>query len=99
MAKQYQSFQVFYPFYASQHQNRMCRILHLLGTTMVILSVCGAMYDIRILFCAPLLGYGLAWIGHFFFEKNVPATFSYPLYSLRSDFAMYWNILTDKESL
>ena len=42
----------------------------------------------------PLVAYGFAWIGHFFFEKNKPATFQYPLYSLGSDFVMFWHMLT-----
>jgi len=44
----------------------------------------------------PISGYGFAWIGHFFFEKNKPATFKYPLYSFCSDFIMYWDILRGK---
>lgn len=47
---------------------------------------------------APLSGYGFAWVGHFVFEKNRPATFKYPLYSLRGDFVMYWELLTGKIS-
>jgi hypothetical protein len=47
----------------------------------------------------PLVGYGFAWIGHFFFEKNKPATFKYPLYSLMGDFVMFWGILTRKEKI
>lgn len=52
--------------------------------------------DILIL---PIVGYGFAWIGHFFFEKNQPATFKYPLYSLMGDFVMFWEILTQKEKI
>ena len=46
------------------------------------------------MYAAPLFGYGFAWVGQFFFEKNRPATFKYPLYSLGSDFVMFFHILT-----
>jgi hypothetical protein len=45
---------------------------------------------------APVLGYGFAWVGHFFFERNRPATFTYPLYSLMGDWVMFWQTLTGK---
>ncbi|MGN8055357.1 Mpo1-like protein [Pedobacter sp. 22163] len=46
----------------------------------------------------PVLGYGFAWVGHFFFEKNKPATFQYPGYSLVSDFILFYDLLTGKQS-
>jgi len=56
-------------------------------------------YNIKALFIAPVCGYGFAWVGHFFFEKNRPATFTYPLYSFIGDWAMFKDILIRKESI
>jgi hypothetical protein len=84
----------FYPFYLSQHQVRWNRRLHFIGTSLVIgLAVyAAAAASLRPLAALPLAGYGFAWAGHFFFEKNRPATFRYPLYSLVCDFRMYADI-------
>lgn len=94
----YQSFSAFYPFYLSQHQNSTCRRLHVVGSTLLlvlllfVLSTQSWVY----LWLLPILGYGFAWVGHFFFEHNKPATFTYPLYSLMGDWVMYWQTLTGK---
>jgi hypothetical protein len=84
----------FYPFYLSQHQVRWNRRLHFVGTTLVLLLAASALalHNGWLVAGLPLAGYGFAWAGHFFFEKNRPATFSYPLYSLMCDFRMYWDI-------
>jgi hypothetical protein len=84
----------FYPFYLSQHQVRLNRRMHFIGTTLLLLLVIasGVLGDAWLLIGLPLAGYGFAWAGHFFFEKNRPATFSHPLYSLICDFWMYWDI-------
>jgi hypothetical protein len=55
--------------------------------------------ELKLLFSLPVIGYGFAWIGHFIFEKNRPATFKYPLYSLMGDFKMFWDVVTGKISL
>jgi hypothetical protein len=84
----------FYPFYLSQHRVRWNRRMHFIGTTCLFLLVIAAVV-LRtpwLLLGLPLAGYGFAWAGHFFFEKNRPATFTYPLYSLICDFRMYWDI-------
>jgi hypothetical protein len=89
------SFREFYPFYLSEHTNRTCRRLHFVGSALVLLVVAVAIArrDARWLWLAPVAGYGFAWIGHFFFEKNRPATFSHPLYSFVGDWAMFRDIL------
>ena len=95
--KKYKSFKEFYPFYLSEHKHPICRGLHFIGTISVILIILFSFINIKILLLAPLLGYGFAWIGHFFFEKNRPATFSYPLYSFIGDWVMFKDILIGKE--
>jgi hypothetical protein len=92
------SFKEFYPFYLEQHQNLICQRLHFLGTTLALFSVMVYLIkgDFRFIILIPFVGYGPAWIGHFFFEKNRPATFKYPIYSLMGDFLMFWEILTGK---
>ena len=99
MTKQYKSFKQFYPFYLSEHMNPICRGLHFIGTLCVIGIIFFSFTNIKALFIAPIRGYGFAWVGHFFFEKNRPATFIYPLYSFIGDWAMFIDILTRKESI
>ncbi|NVK32120.1 MAG: DUF962 domain-containing protein [Gammaproteobacteria bacterium] len=95
MSKRFKSFGEFYPYYLSEHSDRTCRRLHFVGTSMVIGLLAYAVFSQTwfVLFYAPLIAYGLAWIGHFFFEKNRPATFSYPVYSLMGDWVMYKDML------
>lgn len=97
----YASFREFYPFYLSEHSNRTCRRLHFIGSTLVLATVAAVLAgaDVRWLWLAPLFGYGFAWIGHFAFEKNRPATFKHPLYSLAGDWVMYWDILRGRIKL
>jgi hypothetical protein len=97
----YASFREFYPFYLSEHSHRICRRLHFAGSLLVIAIVLVAIAtrDARWLWLAPVAGYGLAWIGHFFFEKNRPATFEHPLYSLAGDWVMFWDIVRRRVSL
>jgi hypothetical protein len=89
--RQYKSFAEFYPFYLSQHANRTCRALHFVGSTLVLLCLLQVFITGNAwwLLGMPLCGYGFAWIGHFFYENNRPATFQYPLYSLMGDWVMY----------
>ena len=90
----------FYKFYLTEHQNKTCRILHFTGTFFVFALAFLAVYFGKswLWFFVPVLGYGFAWVGHFFFEKNNPATFSYTLWSLFSDFRMFFDILFAKIS-
>ncbi|MFT4752786.1 MAG: hypothetical protein ACI9GM_000563 [Salibacteraceae bacterium] len=95
----YKSLKEFYPYYLTEHQNFTCRVLHFVGTSLlfVIMGVAVGVNNYTILWLLPGVGYGFAWVGHFFYEKNKPATFQYPLYSLISDFKLFWDILRRKE--
>lgn len=94
----YASFREFYPFYLSEHSNRLCRRMHFVGSTLVLISLAWIVVSGRwwLWWLLPLFGYGFAWIGHFFFEKNRPATFKHPLYSLAGDWVMYAEMLRGK---
>jgi len=98
MSAHYASFRDFYPFYLSEHSNRTCRRLHVVGSTLVLIVFVLACISQRWMFLwlLPLLGYGFAWVGHFFFEHNRPATFRHPLYSFAGDWVMYWQVLTGR---
>lgn len=93
--KVYTSFKTFYPYYLSEHDNLVCRRLHVVGSSLVILcAVVAVLYQWwALLWLLPVFGYGFAWVGHFFFEKNKPATFTYPLYSFLGDWVMYWQYI------
>lgn len=93
--KQFNTFAEFYPYYLSEHANSTCRRLHFIGTTLVIfiLAMTIAKGSWLLLLALPLAGYSFAWVGHFFFEKNRPATFQHPLYSLLGDFVMYRDMI------
>lgn len=98
MSRGYASFRDFYPFYLGEHRNRTCRRLHFFGSSLVLLTLVYALFTgfLWTLLLMPLFGYGFAWIGHFFFEKNRPATFTHPLYSFMGDWVMYRDILTGR---
>ncbi|MBL0040642.1 MAG: DUF962 domain-containing protein [Xanthomonadales bacterium] len=94
--QRYASFAEFYPFYLGEHAHPVCRRLHVVGSTLVlaiIVAVIARIVSPWALLALPLVGYGFAWIGHFYFEKNKPATFKYPLYSFAGDWVMYRDIL------
>jgi hypothetical protein len=95
--RKFTSFAEFYPFYLSQHRDPICRHLHaagmLLAAAAALLIVLGGRWNE--LWLVPVLGYGLGWIGHFAFEKNRPATFSHPLYSLLGDVVMTWQTVRE----
>jgi hypothetical protein len=97
-SKAFRSFSEFYHFYLSEHSDPVNRRLHFFGCLAVILVIFYSVFTQvwLALILAPLVGYGLAWIGHLFIEKNKPATFKYPIYSLLSDWKMFLDIITGK---
>lgn len=96
--KQFQSFAEFYPFYLSEHQNDISRRLHYCGSLLILVVLAAILISGNAwwLLVLPLIGYGFAWVGHFFFEKNKPATFKYPLYSFIGDWVMLKDMLTGR---
>lgn len=91
----FKSFSDFYPFYLSEHSKSLTKLFHFIGTLLVSILFLLYVYtfDLVYAYLMPLCGYGLAWFSHFFIEKNNPATFKHPLYSLRADFVMFFHIL------
>jgi hypothetical protein len=101
MEKKYTTFASFYPYYLSEHRNTTCRTLHFIGST-IVLGIVATMFITQqwwMGWLIPLAGYGFAWVGHFFFEHNRPATFTYPFYSFAGDWVMYSQLLTGKIGL
>ncbi len=98
MEKQYKTFREFYPYYLSEHTNPTCRTLHFIGSWIVLGILVAAVVTGHLLWllAIPVAGYGFAWVGHFFFEKNRPATFTYPLFSFVGDWVMFFQLLTGK---
>ena len=98
--RRYASFREFYPFYLTEHSRSGTRRLHFAGTFLVLLTLVYALASGRwpLLWLVPLFGYGFAWVAHFFVERNRPATFQYPLYSLAGDFRMFADILRGRVS-
>ncbi len=94
----FKTFSDFYPYYLREHSNLTCRKLHFIGTSGLIALLLLFFFtgNPLLLLILPLIGYGFAWAGHFIFEKNRPATFKYPFYSLMGDFRMFWDILVGK---
>lgn len=93
------TFAEFWPFYYREHHNPITRSLHFIGS--ILGPVAAAALFARTgsghaFWLGPACGYGFAWFAHFFVEKNRPATFTYPFYSLASDYVMVWKMLTGK---
>ena len=93
-ARQFTTFAAFYPFYLGEHSNRTCRRLHFLGSSLalVFLAMAIARGQPQFILLGLLCGYGFAWVGHFVFEKNKPASFKRPLFSFMGDWVMYRDI-------
>ena len=94
------SFSRFYPFYLGEHRDVTNRRLHLAGTTAVVLLIAAAAatQSLSPLLAAPVVGYGAAWLGHFFFEGNTPATFKHPLYSFMADFKLWGEVVSGQRA-
>lgn len=95
MADEIKTFEEFWPYYVKAHSSRGNRRLHFAGTSAaLVLAATGLLTRrARLLALAPVVGYACAWIGHFFVEGNVPATFGHPLWSFKSDFIMWKKML------
>ena len=94
----FDSFKSFYPYYLQENKNKTCRLFHFIGSSLVLgvlLYVLNTGHWIW-LWSLPIIGYGFAWLGHFLFEKNKPATFKHPFYSFLGDWVMYKDILTGR---
>ncbi len=96
--ERYRSFGDFYPFYLSEHSNKVSRRLHFTGTSIAVALLITAAITHRwwLIAVALVQGYAFAWVGHYFFERNKPATFRYPAFSLMGDWRLWWEILTGK---
>lgn len=91
----FRNFEEFYPYYLEEHSDITCRRLHFIGSLLVLVVAGWAIASGSLiwLLAVPVIGYGFAWVGHFKFEKNRPATFKYPLYSLMGDWVMFRDML------
>lgn len=92
------AFEEFWPFYLREHSRASTRALHFAGTTVTLIVIVSAIVSgqPRWILFALVPGYGLAWFSHFFIEKNRPASFKYPLWSLAADFKMWSLMLTGR---
>lgn len=99
--KRFRTFAEFYPFYLREHSNRTSRHLHFVGTSIALGLIVAALFTQNwwLVAAALLQGYALAWIGHFFFEHNKPATFRYPILSLMGDWRLWWDVVSGKRRL
>lgn len=98
MTREYRTFADFWPYYLREHSKPRTRALHYAGTSLVVAIAALALLTGRWawLIALPIAGYGFAWVAHFAVEKNRPATFTYPLWSLAADFKMWWLWLTGR---
>lgn len=98
MEERIKNFKSFYPYYLEEHRKEGTRIGHFIGTSLVFLTLffCISTKKYVYLWLMPVFGYGFAWYSHAFIERNKPATFKYPLWSLFSDFKLFFEILFRK---
>lgn len=99
MSERIKTYREFYEFYLDEHQKTGTRIFHFLGILFVFTVIAFVIYSgkERFLWYIPIFGYGFAWLSHAFIERNKPATFRYPLWSLISDFKLFFELLTGKQ--
>lgn len=96
-SERYSSFKAFYPFYLGEHSLPACRRLHYVGTSLSLLVLAIAIFvHPAWIIAAPFAGYSFAWFAHFKVEKNRPATFTYPLWSLMADYKMFFSWLSGR---
>jgi hypothetical protein len=97
--KRFRTFGEFYPFYLGEHANPTSRRLHFAGTSIALALLIAAVVTQRwwLAGAALVQGYAFAWVGHFFFEHNKPATFKYPGFSLMGDWRLWWDILAGRQ--
>ncbi|MDD3764365.1 MAG: DUF962 domain-containing protein [Nevskiales bacterium] len=97
----FKTFAEFYPYYLQEHSDRTCRRLHFVGSSLALLIIAYAVFSQQWWLCLVALvqGYAFAWVGHFFFEHNRPATFKYPWLSFKGDWKMWWQMLTGRIAL
>jgi hypothetical protein len=95
MDKAAASFEEFWPEYVRAHQNKLNRTLHAVGMGLALACVAAAILKKRpwLLALAPVFAYGFAWAGHLFAEKNMPASFSHPIYSARAGALLFWKTI------
>jgi hypothetical protein len=92
------TFGEFWPFYLHLHRMKETRLLHFAGLLLAVFWIVGSVIlaQFALLWAAPVIGYGFAWWAHMFIERNRPATFKYPVWSLRADFYMFGLWLTGR---
>ena len=100
-SQSFRTFADFYPFYLGEHTHPICRRLHFVGTTIAVVLLISALATQHwwLIAVALVEAYAFAWVGHFFFEHNRPATFRYPILSFIGDWRLWWDILTGKQRL
>lgn len=98
--KKFHTLKEFYPFYLSEHRNTINRMLHFTGIALLGLCFITAMlfHDVLFFLLMPVTGFGFAWIGHLLFERNKPATWKYPFFSLAADFVFFGDIVMGRQS-
>ena len=96
-----QDYSTFYRFYLTEHRNIMSRRLHVVGSSIGLYCVSKAIRQkkAKYVLYGLLAGYACAWVGHFVFEKNKPASFKQPLYSFISDWKMFSDVVRGRLSL